>query len=127
MGAMDLLGVEPDIPVVRLLAGQMIVLAVVAAHQHTEAAGGAELPGSGRPLGLLFALPLLPQEPCVPQLVADLHEILLRLGVLDLLQHALQILQIPTGDLQLLSQVLFGGLGLGVLLVVFGGVLLGRQ
>ena len=70
---------------VGLLAGQLVILAVVAAHQHPEAAGSAELPGPGRPLGLLFALSLLLEEPGIPQLIADLDEVLLRLGMLDLL------------------------------------------
>ena len=59
MGAVDLLGVEPEVPAVRILQGQLVVLAVVPAHQHPEAGGRAELPRGGGPGFLLFALALL--------------------------------------------------------------------
>ena len=124
---MDLLGVEPEVPVVRVFHGQLVVLAVVAAHQHPQSAGGAELPGLRDALDLLFPLALAAQEAGVPHLIADVQKILLRLRLGDLLQNALQVFQVPAGNVHLLPQIFFRRFGLGVALVIFGGVLLGRQ
>ena len=124
MGAVDLLGVEPDVPGTGGLC-QLVVLAVVPAHQHPEAGCGAELQGPGRAADLLLPLPA--EEARVPQLSPDVQEVLLRLRPVQLLQHALDIVQVPAGNGHLLRQVLLRRLGLGVALVVFGGVLLGRQ
>ena len=77
MAAVDLLGMEPDVPLVGVLCGQAVILPVVAAHQDAQARGGAELPGSGGPLeaGLLFAP--LADIAAVGELDADIVEILL--------------------------------------------------
>ena len=124
MGTVDLLGMEPDVPVVRA-AGQLVVLAVVPPHQHPEAGGGAELQRLCRPVLFLFSLSA--EEARVPQLATDVQKVLFRLCPAQLLQHTLQIVQVPAGKGHLLRQILLRRLGLGVALVVFGGVLLGRQ
>ena len=127
MAAVDLLGVKPDVPLIGVLCGQTVVLAVVASHEDTQARGGAELPWPGGPLeaGLLFAP--LADIAAVGELDADIVEVLLRFGLGQLLQNALQILQLLPALLQLGRQVLLRRFGLGVLLEVAGGILLRRQ
>ena len=127
MAAVDLLGMEPDVPLVGVLCGQAVILPVVASHEDTQSRGGAELPGLGGALeaGLLFAPS--PQVAAVRQLRADIVEVLFRFGLRQLLQNALQILQLLPAPLQLGGQVLLRRLGLGVLLKVPGGILLRRQ
>ena len=100
---------------------------VVAAHQHPETAGGSEFPGTADPFEFLLPLTLAAQVSGVPQLVADVDEVLLRLRLRDLLQNALQILQIPAGNGHLLPEIPLRRLGLRIPLIVFGGVLLGSE
>ena len=85
MGAVDLLGVEPDVPVVRLLQRQLIVLAVVPPHPDQISLGGGELPGlGGGELHLLFLVGV-PDVAPRHQLSADLLDVLLRLNALELI------------------------------------------
>ena len=55
MGAVDLLGVEPDVALEGHLGGELVVLAVVLAHRDPQPRGGAKLHGLARhpllPLG----------------------------------------------------------------------------
>ena len=125
MGAVELLHMEPSIPVVSVLQGQLVVLAVVPPHQHPEAAGGFEFPWLGGPLEHL--LPLLADEAGIAHFPPDVQKILLRFRLLDLLQNALQVSKVPTSQRHLLPEVLLRRLGLGVALIILGGVLLGRQ
>ena len=127
MAAVDLLGMEPDVPLVGVLCGQTVILPVVASHEDTQARGGAELPWPGGPLeaGLLFAP--LADIAAVGELDADIVEVLLRFGLGQLLQNTLQILQLLPALLQLGRQVLLRRFGFGVLLEVAGGILLRRQ
>ena len=118
---------QPDIPLLALLGGQLVVLAVVASHQNTQPCGGSELAGFGGTLEprLLFAP--LADVATVGQLRADIVEVLLALRLLQFLHHALQIPQLLPALGQLLGQHLLGGLGLGILLEVPGGILLRGQ
>ena len=125
MGAVYLLGVEPQVPLLRILRRQPVVLPVVAPHQDAQPAAGPELPGLAGPLeGLLF--PTLGAEiAAVGQFGANVIEILLGLGLRQLLQNTLQVLQFSTGSGQLLCEVFFRGLGLCIFFEVFSGIFLG--
>ena len=127
MGAVDLGGMAPDIVLAGKLKGQLIVLPVVPAHIDGVAVGRLEAHGG---LGLLL-LPTLggvdPDIPAGTQFLTDLFQIRLALGPVQLLQDALQVLQLLGADGDLLGQLLLGGLHPGVVLIEFGGVLLGRE
>lgn len=56
VGAGDVLGVEPDVVVVGGLQSELVVLAVVSAHQHGEPVGGGELHGRADAGGLVLLL-----------------------------------------------------------------------
>ena len=125
MGAVDLLGVEPQVPLLRRPGGQAVVLPVAAAHKNRQSGGGTELPGlAGALEGLLF--PTLGAEiAAVGQFGADVIEILLGLGLRQLLQNTLQVLQFSTGSGQLLCEVFFRSLGFCIFFEVFSGIFLG--
>ena len=127
MAAVDLLGMEPDVPLVGVLCGQAVILPVVAAYQDTQARGGVELPWPGGPLEAGLLLAVTAEVAAVGELGADIVEVLLRFGLGQLLQNALKILQLLPALLQLGRQVLLRRFGLGVLLEVAGSVLLRRQ
>lgn len=111
MGAVDLLGVEPQVPLLRRPGGQAVVLPVAAAHKNRQSGGGTELPGlAGALEGLLFPT-LGAKIAAVGQFGADIVEILLGLSLRQLLQNTLQVLQFSTGSGQLLCEVFFRGLG----------------
>ena len=125
---MNLLGVEPDVALIGHLGGELVVLGVVLAHGNPHPRGGAELHGSARqalfPLG---GLVLAAEVAGVGQLLADLLEVPLALGQGDILQHAVEVVQLPLAPGNLLGEHPLGGLGLVVLLIISGRVLLGRQ
>ena len=122
---MNLLGVEPKIPVIGGLGGQLVILPIVPAYQHPESAAGAKFPGLGRAVDPLFSLG--PQKARIPQLSPDIREVLFRFRLGNLLQHTLQILQIPPGNGHLLFEIPLRCFGLAVALIVLGGVLLGGE
>ena len=125
MGAVDLLGMEPDVALKSLLTGEQVVLGVVLAHRDTQARCGAKLHGlGGHPLLPPFGLAGTAEISGVGELLADLPQVLLSLGQSNVLQHAVEIVQLSAALLQLLGQHLLGGLGLVVLFIILGGVLL---
>lgn len=106
MGAVDLLGVEPQVPLLRRPGSQAVVLPVAAAHKNRQSGGGTELPGlAGALEGLLFPTTLGAEIAAVGQFGADVIEILLGLGLRQLLQNTLQVLQFSTSSGQLLREV----------------------
>ena len=56
MAPVNLLGVEPKIPVIGGLGGQLVICTIVPAYQHPESAAGAKFPGLGRAVDPLFSL-----------------------------------------------------------------------
>ena len=126
MRPVDLLGVEPIVPLPRLLGGQAVVLQVVPAHGDAQAAGGAKLHGLGRrALHAVLGLPPAAKVARLDQLLADLFQIPVPLGAGDAVQHTVEIFQLALALFQLERQHLLGGLGLGVALVILRRVLLG--
>ena len=99
MGPVNLLGVEPQVVVLGLPEGQLIVLEVVAAAEDKEPVGGAiaQRRQLHRPLFLL----LLPAEIALAhQLLPDTLKLLLGGGPLQLRDGRFQIdqLLLPFGD-----------------------------
>ena len=124
----DLLGVEPVVPLPRLLGGQAVVLQVVPAHGDAQAAGGAKLHGLGRrALHAVLGLPPAAEVARLHQLLADLFQIPVPLGAGDAVQHTVEIFQLALPLFQLERQHLQGRLGLGVALVILRRVLLGAS
>jgi len=128
VAAVDLLGVQPQIPLFRVLGGKAVVLPVVAAHQNTQSGGGTELPGLAGPLERgLFSASAPAEIASVGQLGPDVVEVLLALCQRQLLLDALQIHQLGAALFHLLRQVFLRRFGLGIFLKILGGVLLRRQ
>ena len=124
MAAVDLLGVQPQIPLFRVLGGKAVVLPVVAAHQNTQS-GGTELPGLAGPLeGGLLPVSASAEIASVGQLGPDVVEVLLALCQRQLLLDALQIHQLGAALFHLLRQVFLRRFGLGIFLEILGGVFL---
>ena len=139
VGAVDLLRVEPQVPVVRALH-QCVILPVVPPHQQLVPGGQQDFPWTALPPPLLlstvsraFSTPSralaarFPEKAAVCQFPADVEEVLFRLPAGQFLRHAVQIVQIPPGNLHLFRQNCLRRLRLRVPLVVLRGVLLGRQ
>lgn len=127
VGAVDPLGVEPVVGL-EGLPGELVVLGVAAAHQNAQPARGGEHTGpAGAPPGLLPGGCRPFHIAGVPQLPADVGKILLRLRPAELVQHALQPVPLPAGEVHLGGQTGLRSLGLGVALEVLGRVLLGSQ
>lgn len=86
MGAVDLLGMEPNIALEGLLAGEQVILRIVLAHGDAKSGGGAELHGFGDHT-LLPALGLggAAEIASVGELLADLLKVLfpLRQGMVS--------------------------------------------
>ena len=96
MGAVDLLGVEPQVALESLLGSEQVVLGVVFAHGDTQAGGGAELHGlRGHPLAPVSGFGGAAEISGVGELLADLLEVPLSLRQSDGLQHAVQVVQVP--------------------------------
>ena len=126
MAAVDLLRVEPKVALVRF-ARERVVLHVAAADEDTQPARRAEL---ARGDGLVAALLLLPAAAEIAgrlQFAAQLGKLRFGLRERDLALHALQIVALGNCLVDLLAQMLFGGLGLGVALIVLRRVLLRRE
>ena len=118
---------QPDIPLLALLGGQLVVLAVVASHQNTQPCGGSELAGFGGTLEpRLFFAPLA-DVAAISQFRADVVKVLLAFRLLQFLYHTFQIPQLFPSLCQLLCQHFLSRLGLGILLEVPGGILLRGQ
>ena len=96
VGAVDLLGVEPQVALESLLGSEQVVLGVVFAHGDTQAGGGAELHGlRGHPLAPVSGFGGAAEISGVGELLADLLEVPLSLRQSDGLQHAVQVVQVP--------------------------------
>ena len=125
MGAVDLLGVEPDVALIGHLGGELVVLAVVLAHGDPQPGTGAELHGLARHPLLPLGGGLGPAEIAgIGELLADLPQISLPLRQADVFQHAVQILQLTLALLDLDGEHLLRLFGLVVVLIILGGVLL---
>ena len=128
MGTVDFLGVEPDVALKGLLAGEQVVLHVVLPHRDAQPGGGAELHGLwAQPAALVLPLDLSAEISRVRQLLADLLQVPFPLGQGDVLQHAVQIVQLPPTLLQLNGQHLFCRFRLVVFLIILRRVLLGGE
>ena len=128
VGAVDLLGVEPQLSLARLPGGEGVVLGVVLAHRNPQPRRGPKLHGPGLHLQVpLAGLAPLAEIAGAGELLPDLQQVPLPLGQLDSLQYAVQIVQLPPALLDLLREHPLGGLGLVIFLVILGGVLLGRE
>ena len=119
------LGVEPDVPLFRVLGGQAVVLPVVAPHKDAQPRRGAEFPRLAGTLGLLSAL--CPEVAAVSQLGADVVEVLLGFGQCQLLKDTFQIGQLHPRLFQLRRDVLLRRFCLGVFFEILRRVLLRRQ
>ena len=127
MAAVNLGGVAPDVVLSCQAEGQLVVLPVVPAHIDGEAVGALKAHGGQLALLHLFPPGVRPQIPPGLQLLADFLQFRLGVRPVQLLQHAFQILQLLPAQAQLMGQLLFRVFHPGVILVEFGGVLLGGQ
>ena len=95
MGAVDLLRMEPQIALPRLLGGKGVVLRIVLPHGDTKPCGGPELHGLGGRFhtGRRLGAPAEISRVC--ELLPDLHQIPLALRQRNGLQNAVQIFQLP--------------------------------
>ena len=127
MAAVELLHMEPEVALLGVLQGQLVVLPVVPAHPDQIALAGAELPGlGGGQLHLLFLVGV-PDVAPGHQLGPDLQYVLLGLGPVQLVENAVEVLELHLALGDLLGQHPLGRLGPVVVLVELGGVLLGRE
>ena len=126
MAAVDLLRMEPQIALVRL-ARERVVLHVAAAHKDAQPARRAELARRDGLLAPLLFLSAAAEIAGLLQLAAQLGELRLGLRQRDLALHALEVVALADGLVDLLAQMLLRGLGLCVALVVFRRVLLRRE
>ena len=127
MGAVDFAGMAPDIVLPGQTEGQLLVLPVVPAHVNGIAVGGFKAHGGQFPLLHPLFPRVGPEVPSVLQLPANLLQLRLGLGPVQLLQHALQIAQLRLAQFDLAGQFLFRVFHPGVVLVEFRGVALGGQ
>ena len=94
MAAVDLLRVQPDVALVSLARGEFVVLAVVAPDEDPQTRRRAEHARLRLPLEARLLPAALADIAAVRQLRADVVEILLALGLRQLLQDALEVLQL---------------------------------
>ena len=118
MRAVNVLGVEPHVGLGGGFERQLVVLAVVSAHQHHKAVGGHKL--LGRQLRLLGLLALWSAEiALLGQLLAYLAQLALRFGAVNAVRDRFQIGKLRLSLFYLLGKHCLGGLCLLIILVIF--------
>ena len=127
MAAVDLLGMEPNIILPGQAEGQFVVLMVVSAHIDGVAVGGFKshrlAPDLLHPLFAGVSSDIAADL----KLLADLLQLPFRFRPAQLLQHAFQVLKLLLRQGHLAGQLLLGGFQLGIVLIEFSRILLGRQ
>ena len=125
--ARDVLGVEPQVVLFRALQGQQVVLPVVAPREDGKPVARAEfqrLPLPAAPLRASFRR----AEISLPgQLGADLVQVALAGGAAQLLEHGVQVGELLPALFDLYRKNFLRRFRLSVFLVIFLGVLRGRQ
>ena len=121
---MHLLHMQPDVRAAGGAVCQLVVLRVGAADQ--DLIPGARDEGKRRALRrlFLFGIARLAQIPGRAQLGANVSEVALALGARELIEHAVEIVEVPARLRDQAGQVLLSRLGLAVGLIEHGGVLL---
>ena len=124
MGAVHLLHVQPDVRAAGGAVCQLVVLRVGAADQ--DLIPGARDEGERRALRrfFLFCIARLAQVSGCTQLGTYIGEIALALGARELIEHAVEIVEVPARLRDQAGQVLLGRLGLAVGLIERGSVFL---
>ena len=127
VAAGNLAGVAPDVVLSGQAEGQFLILPVVPAYIDGIAVGGFK--PHGLELSLLHPLPagVRPEIAALLKLQPNFLQLGLGLGPVQFFQNALQIAKLRMPQLELMGQLLFRILHPGVVLVEFGGVLLGGE
>ena len=127
MAAVDLLRVQPQIRLVGQLAGELVVLPVVAADQDLKPVRRAKAHGPGGGLLHLLFLVIVFDVAALDQFLPNFGNVPLRLRAAERLEHRGEVGLLGPAGLQLLGEELFRVLGLVVGLVILCRVLLGRE
>ena len=121
MGAVNLLCMKPDIRFHGILACQLVILPVAAAHQNSKARRAAKLPRGRLALkARLFSAPTT-NIAAVGQFGPDVVEVLLRLCLRKFLQDTFQIQKFPVSFFNLFRQYFLGSFCLVILFEISGG------
>ena len=139
MGARHVVGVEPDVPGIGEVEGELVVLGVVLAHINVVSVGTDVVERltdrrAGAPLGLVVARAALAagvvvsfDQSAVLELLADLREVPLIGGKIQRRADALEVLDLGLDLRGQGGQRLVGPLELGIAVKILLGVLLRRQ
>ena len=121
---MHLLHMQPDVRAAGGAVRQLVILRVGAADE--DLIPGARNEGERRALRrlFLFGIARLAQIPGRAQLGADVGKVALALGARELIEHTVEVVEVPARLRDQAGQVLFGRFGLAVGLIERGGVLL---